>query len=729
MYHDTKTNVHTPLFFNLNKVFLRKFDFLTLIDLELKMADYFAVESEPDKLGLCIQTRAYMDILSKHDLKLWMNELFDMLSLEEIRSLLFKGLVQSRNELSYNVIKSIKLKLLTINPNNYCIDNSYHCDYGNLFDLLPSHVISNKIFGFLDIKSLFMVERCNRLLSITAKMPNSCTNFSEYYENEYYRDNEDDIIMDRLYKNMMFKCPISPQFIDLNRYKFCKLLTVQLYPFEGEPPECLRKPNNDKYYALLNQFKYVKTLILNGPSRYDCNSINGCIPNYQFLDTIKFRRVSILDIGPGFLNSYSDNEFAKLSNNLKNISMVNCYWIWDESTKQQTACMRYYLDKIKILLLGYNNNVSYKSIEINEAHWEYDQSLDSNHDDDNRDCIDIIKESLPDILIRQTLWYNLKGFIYKYEYHCVPDGSPYTFDIFQLISIKIMNLVASKLHSLHLHCVRDIYFLNLWNFTNDYDNLYPNNNGYHIPLNIKELCLTINDSILSMKMVNKLTNIRLNLTKLNIVVVAPNTFLNAYTNGLLKFIEHVLYTSTKLVSLSFVFKFSCHGDDDLSCIDILSKIYSFLNRLRNLLIRIYQNNNSIKPNNDLRLIKIFIRSQHNEFVCDDFDASSYHDNIFTLFDTCLTIFPSCKTAFKIQDQSRSSEAFYYFATKLREKSNEFNMHVERKRQNAPLPSYLVLQLNNKNRIISHNYNPIKWDTSCEYCNTIPWIQTNESEHI
>jgi len=298
-----------------------------------------------------------------------------------------------------------------------------------------------------------MVERCNRLLSITAKMPNSCTNFSEYYENEYYRDNEDDIIMDKMYKNMMFKCSISPQFIDLNRYKFCKLLSVQLYPFEGEPPECLRKPNNDKYYALLNQFKYVKTLILNGPSRYDCNSINGCIPNYQFLDTIKLRRVSILDIGPGFLNSYSDNEFAKLSNNLKNISMVNCYWIWDESTKQQTACMRYYLDKIKILLFGYNNNVSYKSIEINEAHWEYDQSLDSNYDD-NRDCIDIIKESLPDILIRQTLCYNLKGFIYKYEYHCVPDGSPYTFDIFQLISIKIMNLVASKLHSLHLHCVR-----------------------------------------------------------------------------------------------------------------------------------------------------------------------------------------------------------------------------------------------------------------------------------
>ena len=143
----------------------------------------------PDKLGLVIQCRQKMDVLSNANLKRFANEVASLLTANQLKALLFSGLNATKHKIEYTKLQQIKSSV-------YCIIDEAKQTAASkskkpiksppmiitkvpkdasLTESIPSDIISNGVCKLLKMASIAQLACASRTLSIICHSPAAIT--------------------------------------------------------------------------------------------------------------------------------------------------------------------------------------------------------------------------------------------------------------------------------------------------------------------------------------------------------------------------------------------------------------------------------------------------------------------------------------------------------------------------------------------------------------------------
>eukprot|EP01083_Nonionella_stella_P309973 1099619_1 len=146
--------------------------------------------TDPDKFGLLVQCREKMDELNTEMLKHYFQFVMSLLSVTQLKDLLFTGLNVTKHQIQYNLLFQMKSTLnelienqnkakkepqMQSNPLPIALDVQYHGSRASLTQTIPFDVISNRICHFLTMSSITNLACCDRQLAIICHTPTSIT--------------------------------------------------------------------------------------------------------------------------------------------------------------------------------------------------------------------------------------------------------------------------------------------------------------------------------------------------------------------------------------------------------------------------------------------------------------------------------------------------------------------------------------------------------------------------
>eukprot|EP01083_Nonionella_stella_P206235 750295_1 len=410
--------------------------------------------ADPDKLGLLVQCREKMDELNTEMLEHYFQFVMSLLSVTQLKDLLFTGLNVTKHQIQYNLLFQMKSTLNELienqnkakkkkqtqskpTPNILAVPKN-----ASLTKTIPFDIISNHICHFLKMSSITHLACCDRKLAIVCHTPTSINNLMHRHDPYKYSmfDNECWTIHDGYYYNMN-KWTVS----NIHRFKNVEELAIE-YSY-------LQKPQ------IFNSFGRVKHLSLHGAesTEIDTEEPEVALDTIQImpsLETIKFVGSIYLPVILSFLKRYKS-----IHNQIKQIAFVDCH-LGDVKYDPEMA-VNNYAEMFHFLLLPQPNQLqTLKFINASMDKTELTECKDAN---DHFSDIEVIKSSLR----------NLKGLVYMEEFERV--GNLY----FDLTRNILSNLASfKKLESIHTHSKQLISCY-----------LYQNN----VPAlnNVTELCISV----------------------------------------------------------------------------------------------------------------------------------------------------------------------------------------------------------------------------------------------
>eukprot|EP01084_Bolivina_argentea_P227646 384490_1 len=138
--------------------------------------------TDPDKLGLLLQCRQKMDELNPTDLYKYADFTLKLLSIKQLKSVIFVGLNAIKNNISYNQLFEMKSSINEIIEETKKLKNksklkssennkSIICKQltipivpknASLTKIIPFDIISNHICHFLKMSSITKLAQCDR---------------------------------------------------------------------------------------------------------------------------------------------------------------------------------------------------------------------------------------------------------------------------------------------------------------------------------------------------------------------------------------------------------------------------------------------------------------------------------------------------------------------------------------------------------------------------------------
>eukprot|EP01083_Nonionella_stella_P206236 750297_1 len=412
--------------------------------------------ADPDKLGLLVQCREKMDELNTEMLEHYFQFVMSLLSVTQLKDLLFTGLNVTKHQIQYNQLFQMKSTLNELienqnkakkkkqtqskpTPNILAVPKN-----ASLTKTIPFDIISNHICHFLKMSSITHLACCDRKLAIVCHTPTSINNLMHRHDPYKYVIYEP-LIHDGCYYGMnKWTVP------NIHRFKNVEQLAIE-YSY-------LQKPQ------IFNSFGRVKHLSLHGAesTEIDTEEPEVALDTIQImpsLETIKFVGSIYLPVILSFLKRYKS-----VHNQIKQVAFIDCTLgdinDWDD-TDDDEMFVNNYAEMIHVLLPPQPNQLqTLKFINASMHKTELTEYKDAN---DHFSDIEVIKSSLR----------NLKGLVYMEESEGV--GNLY----FHLTTNILSNLISfKKLESIHTHC-------------NPLISCYLHQNNVPALSNVTELCISV----------------------------------------------------------------------------------------------------------------------------------------------------------------------------------------------------------------------------------------------
>eukprot|EP01084_Bolivina_argentea_P068224 124154_1 len=166
-----------------------------------------------DKLGLLVTVRQKMDELNNDQMYDYVQSMFHLLSVEQLKNVLFVGLNHIKSNLQYNQLLQMKslINELTENAKKLQEKSKLKTNTNKLtIPIVPKNasltqvitfdIISNCICNFLKMSSISNLARCDRKLAIICHTPTSINNLMHRYD--IYQYCNTDGVVDGYYYDM-----------------------------------------------------------------------------------------------------------------------------------------------------------------------------------------------------------------------------------------------------------------------------------------------------------------------------------------------------------------------------------------------------------------------------------------------------------------------------------------------------------------------------------------------
>eukprot|EP01084_Bolivina_argentea_P304671 526250_1 len=425
---------------------------------------------DPDKFGMLIEIKQKMDELNSHQFRSFGNSLFDFLSREQLKTMLFVGLNTIKNDIQYDQLFKIKTTV------NQLHSGEEPSDAADALAVIPDVIISTRVCNYLNLSSIIKFGMCSRRFLIISRTPYSLNSSQFRYTNPYrYCITEQAYCLDRdiftqddihLFSNVEHLSIVLPLRLYTRQNRFEKLRN-----FENVKHLTFYDYFDEEFYETYSSQNSLRNKELDWPKMQSLQSICfECQWDFRFLLSFLNTYRTQLYKNHIFGIKDSSNYFRKAINNLKSISFINCNFYsidFYADFHGEDAVYGYYQNMLHFLLQSTPNKLNV--VKFEGSAFRKTVHVECNEINEEFENIDRIKLSL----------CNIKGIVYSLPSEKWDDWLKSNDHFYQLTQNLLNNISSFKnLQSIHTHC-------------KELTSSYLHSNNITALKNISEICTTL----------------------------------------------------------------------------------------------------------------------------------------------------------------------------------------------------------------------------------------------